>query len=154
MKDLKIKKVSGDFPYDLLLLADETVESINKYLFNSDVYVAERSDTGEAVGVFCLYADDADTVELKNIAVAETYRSAGVGSFMISRAAVFAKESKFKMLTVGTADCGKRQIKFYERNGFEKYAVRENFFIDNFDYPIYEDGVQLKNMVMLKLELS
>lgn len=29
-------------PYDLLLLADETIEGINKYIFDSEIYVLER----------------------------------------------------------------------------------------------------------------
>ena len=40
-------------PYDLLLLADETIDAINKYVFDSDVYVAKLNN--EIIGVFCLY---------------------------------------------------------------------------------------------------
>jgi aminoglycoside 6'-N-acetyltransferase I len=55
---------------------------------------------------------------------------------------------------VGTADCGLAQIRFYERNGFVKYAIRKDFFIKNYELPIYENGQLLKDMIMLKYTLN
>jgi len=148
--DLKIRKVATDYPYDLLLLADETIEGINKYLFDSDVYIAELSGKREAIAVFCLYPIDKNRVELKNIAVAESYQGKGFGSVLLDKATGIAKEKGYREIIVGTADCGVKQIWFYERNGFVKYGVKKNFFLEIYDQPIYEDGVQLKDMVMLK----
>lgn len=54
---------------------------------------------------------------------------------------------------VGTADAGTKQIAFYDKNGFRKFGLKKNFFIDHYEMPIYEDRVQLKDMVMLKFEL-
>ena len=45
-----------------------------------------------------------------------------------------------------------RQIHFYEMNGFIKYTIRKDFFIENYDLPIFENGVQLKDMQLLKFE--
>ena len=56
-------------------------------------------------------------------------------------------------IIVGTGDCGISQINFYEKNGFRKYDIRKNFFIDNFEKPIFENGIQLKDMILLKYEL-
>ena len=45
-------------------------------------------------------------------------------------------------------------IPFYAQNGF-KYSHRiKDFFTDNYDHPIYEDGKQLVDMVYLRKELS
>ncbi len=38
---MEVCKITDNYPYNLLLLADETTEAINKYLFESDVYIAE-----------------------------------------------------------------------------------------------------------------
>lgn len=146
---IDILKEKESYPYELLLLADETVDAINKYLFDSEVYLVKNNS--ENVGVFCLYRINDQTIELKNIAVAEHFQSKGVGSLMID----FIKEKcseNFKTLIVGTADCGDQQIRFYEKNGFVKYDVRRNFFIDNYEKPIFENGIQLKDMLMLKYE--
>jgi len=152
--DLKISKVTEDYPYDLLLLADETIEGINKYLFNSEVYVAKRIDNGLSIGVFCLRHINADTVEIMNIAVSEQYQGTGIGSLLLAESFKIAKEQGYKEVILGTADCGIKQIRFYEKNGFVKYDIKKNYFTDIYDTPIYENGVQLKDMVMLKKRLG
>jgi len=150
--NLKINKITESYPYDLLLLADETIEGINKYLFKSDVYVAQPVDSDASVGVFCLCPVNTDTLEIMNIAVSENRQGKGIGSYLIGKAVTIAKEEGYKEIIVGTADCGIKQIRFYEKNGFIKYDIRKNYFTDIYDTPIYENGVRLKDMVMLKKE--
>ena len=139
-----------NYPYELLLLADENVESINKYIFDSIVYCVKNN--GNAIAAFCLYEIDKSTIELKNIAVAEKYQNNGIGSKIISYIKELCK-NKYLNIIVGTGDCGIQQINFYEKNGFRKSDIRKNFFIENFEKPIFENGIQLKDMIMLKCEL-
>ena len=137
-------------PYDLLLLADETKDAIDKYVYDSDVFLAKIDEN--IIGVFCLLKIDDKTIELKNIAVDEKFQSNGYGSVFID----FIKQevkNKYEDLIVGTADIGTRQINFYERNGFIKFDVKKNFFVDNYKEPIIENGIQLKDMVVLKYKL-
>lgn len=148
--ELTIRKVTTDYPYDLLLLADETVEGINKYLFDSDVYVALLPKKKQPIGVFCLRPIDADTVEIMNIAISESNQGNGIGSALIESAVRIAEKTKYKQIIVGTADCGIKQIRFYEKNGFAKYDIKKNYFTKIYDTPIYENGIQLKDMVMLR----
>ena len=113
-----------NYPYELLLLADETVESINKYVFDSIVYCVKCNE--KKIAVFCLYEVDKNTIEIKNIAVAEGYQNCGYGSEVIA----FIKkicEIKYSSIIVGTGDCGINQINFYEKNGFCKYSIRKDF---------------------------
>ena len=152
--NLKISKVTENYPYDLLLLADETIEGINKYLFNSDVYVAKLSDSDTSIGAFCLYPINVDTVEIMNIAISEQYQGTGIGSQLLAESFRIAEEQGYKEVIVGTADCGIKQIRFYEKNGFVKYDIKRNYFTDIYDTPIYENGVQMKDMVMLKKTIS
>lgn len=140
-----------DYPFALLLLADETVDAINKYVDDSAVFVLKEGAIDLAV--FCLYPIDKNTIELKNIAVHESLQGKEVGSLLICEIVVIAKKKGYSRLIVGTADCGVNQIRFYERNGFKKYGVKENFFIDNYKAPIIENGKQLKDMVMLEMYL-
>ncbi|WP_343536517.1 GNAT family N-acetyltransferase [Sphingobacterium thalpophilum] len=146
---LTIKQVTDhkDYPYDLLLLADETVAAIEKYLFKSTVYVVQVQD--RVVAVFCLCPIDDTTLEIKNIAVSPPFQNSGLGSGIL-RYIQQTYADQYPNLIVGTADCGTDQIRFYERNGFVKYAVRKNFFIENYEQPIYENGQLLKDMVLLK----
>ena len=42
---------------------------------------------------------------------------------------------------------------FYEKCGFIRSYSIKNFFIDNYDHPIYEAGMQLIDMIMLQRKL-
>lgn len=126
---LDFQLITDEYPYELLLLADETRNAIDKYLSSSDVFLAKLNI--DNVGVFCLYHQDAETVELKNIGVSEKYQRQGIGEQILTHIKKICYP-KYKRIIVGTADCGINQIRFYEKNGFQKYDVRKNFFIDNY----------------------
>ncbi|EPH13624.1 hypothetical protein HMPREF9713_00405 [Myroides odoratimimus CCUG 12700] len=138
-------------PYSLLLLADETVQAIDKYVFDSNVYVLREGS--HDLAVFCLYHIDHEVVELKNIAVSAELQGKGIGSLLIKEVIRLARVGGYCQIIVGTADCGVDQIRFYERNGFVKYDVKKDFFIENYDEPIIENGIQLRDMVMLKMSI-
>ncbi|MDR2533849.1 MAG: GNAT family N-acetyltransferase [Tannerellaceae bacterium] len=148
MNKISIYKISDNYPYNLLLLADETREAINKYLFDSDVYIAKVDK--ETVGVFCLLPRNEETIELMNIAVSSEMQNNGIGSNLMSGIEHIARQGKYKAIIVGTADCGFKQIRFYEKNGYSRYDLKKNFFLEKYSEPIYENGVMLKDMVMLK----
>lgn len=146
---LQFEQIHSDFPYELLLLADETKEAIDRYLFQSAVFLVKWN--AEKVGVVCLYEINSQTVELKNIAVAETHQNQGLGGKILTYIKEISK-LKYQKIIVGTGDSSFLQIRFYERNGFKKFGIRENFFLENYPEPIIENGVQLKDMVLLKFE--
>jgi ribosomal protein S18 acetylase RimI-like enzyme len=147
-----IKKLQSkdDIPFNLLLLADETREAIEKYIYNSDVYVLTKKEELQPVAVFVLYKISETEIEIKNIAVAEVFQDKGIGSYLISEIRNIAKKENFNSIIVGTPDIALRQINFYQKNGFTKCGRRKNFFIDNYSEPIFEDGIMLKDMIILK----
>lgn len=145
-------KPDVEIPYQLLLLADETKEAIDRYIFNSDIYLLH--DGTENIAVMTLYKNNNTELEIKNIAVIESYRSKGIGSILMNKAKEIAKENHYKTLTVGTSDTGFQQIRFYEKNGFIKSGVIKDFFIENYSDPIYENGLQMSDMVVLSHHLT
>ncbi len=149
---ITFRKIENNYPYNLLLQADETREGIDTYLFDSEVWVAYVSQRDEPVGVMCLLPLDDDTVELMNIAVDESYRDKGIGGVMIEKAVEIAASQGYHevILGTGTEDCAPDQIRFYERNGFHNSHLRENYFTEKYpDEPIFENGVQLRHMQVL-----
>jgi ribosomal protein S18 acetylase RimI-like enzyme len=150
-----IRKLSQtqDLPFGLLLLADETIKAIEKYIYDSDVYVAVEKKHSQPIAVFALYKRSDTDIEIKNIAVSEQLQNAGIGGFLISEIKRIAIAAKYENIIVGTPDSAARQINFYEKNGFRKYDLRKDFFVQNYPAPIIENGIMLKNMAMLKMEL-
>ena len=79
------------------------------------------------------------------------YQRQGYGSKLIS-CIVDSYKDKGKDLYVGTGDVP-GTLYFYETCGFERSHIVKNFFTDNYDHAIYEDGKQLVDMVYLKRRL-
>ncbi|WP_292008460.1 GNAT family N-acetyltransferase [Chryseobacterium sp.] len=139
---------SEEIPYPLLLLADETVEAIDKYIFSSEIYVLK--DHQKEIAVMALYKNSAQQLEIKNIAVIPSFRNQGIGKILINKAKEIAVKDHFASLIVGTSDTGYDQIRFYEKNGFIKKEIRKDFFIKNYPVPIYENGMQMRDMIILE----
>lgn len=140
-----------EFPYPLLLLADETKEAINRYIYDAELYVYERA--GEIIAVYALYPINSESIEIKNIAVKESEQGKGIGSLLLDDATQRAKEKQYQTLLIGTANSGIKQLYLYQKNGFEIYDIKKNFFIDNYPEPIYENGILLNHMIMLRKDL-
>ena len=154
IKDLRLHELQpGEaIPFRLLLLADEE-DAIRKYIYNSSVYTLYYKPQKDPIGVIAISRANESEIEIKNIGVLESFRNNGIGSLLINYVKEIAYKENYTEIIVGTADNGINQIRFYERNGFVKYAVKKNYFIDNYSRPIVDDGVLLKDMVMLKIKL-
>jgi hypothetical protein len=63
------------------------------------------------------------------------------------------KKLLLEAVELGTGTFG-YQLSFYQRFGFRVDSVWKNHFINNYDDPIFEDGIQLKDMLRLTLKLK
>lgn len=133
---------------DLLLLADEQEDMIDRYLERGTMYVLD--DNG--IKAECVVTNENDGIlEIKNIAVLPKYQGMGYGKALIEWIKKEYKESH-SILQVGTGD-SPTTIPFYEKCGFKKSHTIKNFFVDNYDHPIIEGGIQLTDMVYLQQKL-
>lgn len=133
---------------DLLLLADEQESMIDRYIDRGTMYSLDEG----GVKAVCVVTDEGDGIlEIKNIATAPAYQGRGYGRQLISFIVEHYKDN-FKILQVGTGD-SPLTIPFYEKCGFRKSHSIKNFFVDNYDHPIFECGKQLTDMVYLRMEL-
>ena len=147
---MEIKKVETDKKryLDLLLLADEQEDMVDRYLERGTMYVLE--DGG--VKAECVVTDERnDVLELKNIAVEPDFQGKGYGKALIDFL-IETYAGQYTVLQVGTGD-SPSTIPFYEACGFRRHHLVKNFFTDHYDHPIYEGGVQLVDMVYLQREL-
>ena len=147
---MEIKRVETDKKryLDLLLLADEQEDMVDRYLERGTMYVLE--DGG--VKAECVVTDEGDGIlELKNIAVAPDFQGRGYGKAMVAFL-VQTYTEQHTVLQVGTGDSSST-IPFYESCGFRRHHLVKKFFTDHYDHPPYEDGVQLVDMVYLQREL-
>lgn len=133
---------------DLLLLADEQEDMIDRYLKDGDLFALFDDDLKTICVVLAL---DANSCELKNIATYPHAQGKGYASALIQYISEYY-QTKHKTMFVGTGDIP-GILDFYRRCGFEQSHVLQNFFTDNYDHPIFEDGIQLVDMVYLKKQI-
>ena len=147
---MEIRKIETDKKeyLSLLLLADEQEDMIDRYLERGDMYVLD--DGG--VRAECVVTDEGNGIlELKNLAVRPDSQGKGYGRKMI-RFVADTYRNRFCILHVGTGD-SPATVPFYEGCGFRRHHLVRDFFTVNYDHPIMECGVQLRDMVYLQKEI-
>lgn len=133
---------------ELLLLADEQENMIDRYLEKGTMYVLD--DNG--IKCECVVTDEGNGIlELKNIASVPAYQKKGYGKTMIDFL-IHKYKDQYQILQVGTGD-SPLTVPFYEKCGFIRSHSIKNFFTDHYDHPIYECGVQLVDMVYLQRKI-
>ncbi len=146
-----IISVSPDeMPMHLLLEADPSEKNIKEYLTGSLCYLVMKSD--ETLGVCVLNRIEDSVLELYNIAVCSNRQKQGIGTALLRHVIREAKAKGFKRVELGTGTFG-YQLRFYQRAGFRVVGIVPDFFVDNYDEPIFESGIQLKDMLRLALVL-
>ncbi len=129
---------------DLLFLADEQEDMIDRYLEKGQMFVLLDPE----VVAECVVCDLGDGVfEIKNIATDPKAQGKGYGRALIEFVMAHYRGRCTKML-VGTGD-SPLTVPFYQKCGFREHHRVKNFFTDNYRHPIFEAGVQLVDMVYL-----
>lgn len=133
---------------DLLLLADEQEDMIDRYLDHGTMYLLD--DNG--VKCECVITDEGNGVlEIKNMATVPEYQGKGYAKTMIEFL-IKQYRGQYSVLQVGTGD-SPLTIPFYEKCGFVRSHSIRDFFTENYDHPIIECGVQLVDMIYLQRPL-
>lgn len=148
MKIVEIRENKKEY-LELLLLADEQESMVDRYLDRGSMYALFE----DGVRAVCVVTDEGGGIlELKNLAVRPEYQRKGYGTAMIR----FLEEryrGQYGILQVGTGD-SPLTVPFYEACGFRRSHTVKNFFTEQYDHPIYEAGVLLKDMVYLRKKMD
>ena len=147
---MEIRKVETDQKryLDLLLLADEQEDMVDRYLERGTMYVLV--DDG-VKAEWVVTADGPGILGVMSLAVRPAAEGKGYGKAMVDFL-VRTYTGQYAVLQVGTGD-SPSTIPFYEACGFCRHHLVKNFFTDHYDHPIYECGVQLVDMVYLQRKL-
>jgi len=133
---------------NLLLLADEQEDMVDRYLERGRVFVL----WDEGIRSQCVVTDEGEGIlEIKNLATVPESQGKGYARALID---FLVKEfaGQYRVLQVGTGD-SPLTVPFYEKCGFVRSHTIPNFFTDNYDHPIFEAGIQLVDMVYLQRQL-
>ena len=118
---------------DLLLLADEQEDMVDRYLYRGKMYVLDD----DGVKCECVVTDEGNGIlEIKNIATVPSFQRKGYAKALIEFL-VEKYRRQFSMLQVGTGD-SPLTIPFYEKCGFVHSHTVPNFFTNHYNHPMFE----------------
>lgn len=150
MTPIVIREVAPQqVPLELLLLADPNEARVRAYLPDCRCFVAWQDE--QVLGACTVLQKAAGVQELMSIAVCASRQRGGVGSRLLRAVIDAVRDSGARALEVGTGSFG-YQLAFYQRQGFRVTAIDRDFFVRHYPQPIYEEGIQLLDMLRLTLE--
>ncbi|KHT47615.1 GNAT family N-acetyltransferase [Vibrio sinaloensis] len=145
-----IEVESSQIPIDLLLEADPSETSVSSYL--SDSWCFAALDNGRALAA-CIVKPQTDSIaEIFNISVYPNSQGQGIGSALLKSVLSQLSSKGIKRVELGTGTFG-YQLTYYQRLGFRVDSILKDHFLLNYPEPIYENGIQHKDMLRLYLTL-
>lgn len=148
--------ISVSHDYDLLIPllhdADEDDARTAKVLADeANIAYAAYSGT-ECVGAAVMHWQP-DESEILYIAVRSQDRGKGYGTALIGELLKLAHQQSTGGVVVGTANSSLDNIRFYQKCGFRMDSIRKDFF-SYFGRPVYENGILIQDMLMLRYDLA
>jgi ribosomal protein S18 acetylase RimI-like enzyme len=137
----------------LLELADEPAP-LRTYLHEGMLHGAVDG-AGAPLAAVLVIDRDADTAELRAVAVAESAQGNGLGSAAVEEVCARLRDRGVRRVVVGTATSGVRQLAFYQRLGFRLTHIERDFFTIEKGYPagLEENGIPTRDMAWMEREL-
>ncbi|GEC89950.1 GNAT family N-acetyltransferase [Brevibacillus brevis] len=150
---MEIRKLAAQEqpPMDLLLLADPSSRLVKDYLQRGQCYVALLEES--IVGVYVLIPTRPDTIELVNVAVDEAHQGKGIGKNLVLHSIEAAKSLGYKTIEVGTGNSSVGQLALYQKCGFRMNWIDRDFFLRHYEEEIYENGIQVVDMIRLSQDI-
>ncbi|BFM48750.1 GNAT family N-acetyltransferase [Marinomonas sp. THO17] len=146
-----LETTAAEIPIELLLQADPSIENIALYMENGLVFAAVESDLVVGVIVAGFLTDK--KMELYNVSVSEAFQKQGVGTKLMEFVLARLKSQGIARIEVGTGSFG-YPLTFYQAVGFRVDSVVKDHFINKYPEPIFENGIQHKDMLRLYMNLE
>jgi ribosomal protein S18 acetylase RimI-like enzyme len=128
--------------------AEDSEPLLSAYLDLGRVWVA-RDAEGEVLGHLQAVAEDDDSWEVTNTAVAAGARRRGIGRLLLERAVEEARAAGAVRVVLATAAADTGALRYYQRCGFRMTHVVPDAFDEHHGYPpgIVVDGIPMQDQV-------
>jgi len=121
---------------------------IDKYL-EKGILFALFDDNLKSV---CVVTNEGNGIfEIQNLATYPQFQNKGYARFLINYVCDYYKNEGNAMI-LGTGNTPEI-LSFYKNSGFRITHKIENYFLEQYNEPIFENGVQLKDKIYLKRNL-
>ncbi|GEO68428.1 GNAT family N-acetyltransferase [Levilactobacillus acidifarinae] len=137
---------------DLLLQADPEWSQVMTYLPQSTGVALSWHH--ELVGVLVLTERPQRVLEVTNLAVLPEKQRHGIGQAAIHFAQQWGSEHGQTTLRVATGSTSLGPLYLYQKCGLRIVAVEPDYFTQRYSLPIWENGIQLRDRLVLTQALS
>jgi len=141
---------ASDVPMSLLLEADPSEQSIISYLDDSWCFAAKLQE--QLLGICVAKTIASQVAEIFNFSVTPEYQKQRIGSKLLKFTLAELRNKDIKRVELSTGTFG-YQLTHYQRIGFRVDAIVKGHFLVNYSVPIYENGIQHKDMLRFYLNL-
>ena len=133
-------------PYyqSLLLEADPSADALDVHPGETVILALTRLD-GLPVAVLVAGRTE-HGMEILNLSVHADFRRQGLAGRLIRE----FLHGQSEMVRVCTGSTSFPALALYQKNGFRIQGVDPDYFVVNYDSPIYEDGIQLRDRLILR----
>ena len=144
LKEIVIREMTGcrEELLPLLIEGDEQESLVRGYMNDGRAFVAALGE--EIIAVALIVRLSHDKWEIKNIAVDSRYRRYGIGTALMQYVETVCGAGQTIMVGTGEAP---RTLNFYRKCGYAFSHRVSDFFVDNYDHPVFDDGVHLRDMI-------
>ena len=141
-----------DLPWSLLLDADPDKEKVQVYVSRGSGWIWKEKE--KTIGVLIYVAREKE-YEIVNVAVAPTYQGKGIGGKLLETA--FQKLSQLAssqtQIIIRTGSTSSAALHLYQKMGYVEIGRVKDYFIHHYSKPIFENGEQLRDQVILAIHL-
>lgn len=136
----------------MLLDADPDKEKVQVYVSRGSGWIWKEKE--KTIGVLIYVAREKE-YEIVNVAVAPTYQGKGIGGKLLETA--FQKLSQLAssqtQIIIRTGSTSSAALHLYQKMGYVEIGRVKDYFIHHYSEPIFEDGDQLRDQVILAIHL-
>ncbi|ROZ01784.1 GNAT family N-acetyltransferase [Enterococcus faecium] len=141
-----------DLPWSLLLDADPDKEKVQVYVSRGSGWIWKEKE--KTIGVLIYVAREKE-YEIVNVAVIPTYQGKGIGGKLLETA--FQKLSQLASnqtrIIIRTGTTSSAALHLYQKMGYVEIGRVKDYFIHHYSEPIFENGDQLRDQVILAIHL-
>ncbi|SJL84534.1 GNAT family N-acetyltransferase [Vibrio palustris] len=148
MQFIEVK--SSQIPLDLLLEADPSEASISSYL--SESWCFSALDNERILAACIVKPEPQNLAEIFNVSVYPELQGRGIGSQLLKSVLSQLPSKGITRVELGTGTFG-YQLTYYQRLGFRVDSIIKDHFLLNYPEPIYENGIQHKDMLRLYAQI-
>jgi len=136
----------------ILRQAEEAEGALRWSLANLSDAVYRMDDDGQLVGAATMQWRG-DPCEMMELAIAPGRQGQGLGKHLVAWLIEEARRRGKRQMLVGTANSSIDTIVFYQKCEFRMDQIRKDHF-SYYGEPHYEDGIQVRDMLVFRYELA